>query len=189
DFNGDGKPDLVVGVDGFHGGRSRTSILLGRGDGGFDPAKEVLASSTAGLAAADLDGNGDQDLAVGIINNGSFLQVLIGEGDGTFTKRPMTSFNANAGHVVAEDLDGDGDVDLVVWSDWADGITVFRNQGTGSFAIAILKAPRFDRDPYFVVAADLDNDGDIDLLTLDDLAPGLLLLRNDGHGTLVAEPG
>ena len=73
DFNGDGKSDLVVGGDnGF-------SVLIGNGDGTFQPA--MLNGTTRGLwfvAVGDFNGDGKPDL---VTANGS-VSILLGNGDG-----------------------------------------------------------------------------------------------------------
>jgi hypothetical protein len=63
DFNGDGKPDLAVGNWSFRD----ISILLGNGDGTFQPQITFGSNlSSDYLAAGDFNGDGKTDLAVGI---------------------------------------------------------------------------------------------------------------------------
>ncbi len=63
--------------------------------------------------------------------------------------------------VVAVDLDADGDVDLAVTDSMADSVSIFRNDGAGTFAArAVLASGRFPRG---IAAADLDGDGRVDL--------------------------
>src|SRR5215472_11252458 len=77
DLNADGKPDLVVGnLDG------PTAILLGKGDGTFEPAMSIGANGAFSLAVSDLNGDGKPDIVVA--NLGRTVGVLLGNGDGSF---------------------------------------------------------------------------------------------------------
>ena len=71
DFNGDGRQDLAV----LNTGDQTISLLLGNGDGTFQPAKSQATSSTAtGLAAGDFNGDGKLDLALA---NGSAIPLAL----------------------------------------------------------------------------------------------------------------
>jgi hypothetical protein len=78
DFNGDGKLDMAVAnVD-----SSDVSILLGNGDGTFQPAKNIaIAGGFGPIVTGDFNGDRKLDLAVGSETNAT---LLLGNGDGTF---------------------------------------------------------------------------------------------------------
>src|SRR5207248_3078866 len=66
DFNGDGILDLATanGID-FGGGSNNVSVLLGKGDGSFQPAMNLAAGSNPhSVAVGDFNGDGKLDLAV-----------------------------------------------------------------------------------------------------------------------------
>jgi Big-like domain-containing protein/VCBS repeat protein len=124
DLNGDGKPDLVVGNHGCPGlGSHCVGVLLGNGDGTFQPVMIYARGGVAGmsnpimLADVNLDGKAD----VLVVNetdhnygDGS-LGILLGNGDGTL--RPVVlydsgGFGAYSG--VLADINGDSNVDVIL---------------------------------------------------------------------------
>lgn len=88
DFNLDGKPDLAVANAGSSGGPGTTvSILLGNGDGTFQPKIDAsVGREPFDLVAADFNDDGKVDVATANFLDGT-ATVLIGNGDGTFQSR------------------------------------------------------------------------------------------------------
>jgi len=117
DPNANGILDLVVGV-----GKPRGVFLLnGVGDGTFeDPAPlpyQTQGASPVALAAADLDGDGHQDLAVGTEYDTEPLLLMFGDGTGHFPRTRLFPLDFSArftGHGLGTgDFDGDGVTDLL----------------------------------------------------------------------------
>jgi FG-GAP-like repeat len=107
DFNNDKKGDVVTGS------ANGLSILLGNGDGTFQPATVIAsAACTNGCSnpvTGDFNGDGNLDLFVSTTNG---YQVLPGKGDGTFNGSASVNTGAFAGFLVA-DFNGDGNPDVL----------------------------------------------------------------------------
>jgi hypothetical protein len=82
DFNGDGKPDLVVVNPSAAGRNSSISILLNNGDGTFGTASNIATPANGqSIAVGDLNDDAFPDLWISASPQ-SF--VMLGKGDGTF---------------------------------------------------------------------------------------------------------
>ncbi len=93
-MNGDGKPDIWCAN---FGGTSSIGVLLGNGDGTFQPATMITnigsIAEVNALAVADVNGDGKLDLIVATCcesNGDAEAAVLLGNGDGTF-RAPLFS--------------------------------------------------------------------------------------------------
>jgi hypothetical protein len=93
DFNNDGKPDIAVVCfgDPSVGNDGGVSILLGNGDGTFQPATSITAGKNATrIATGDFNSDGKSDLIVvragdtSLSDNGD-ATIFLGNGDGTFS--------------------------------------------------------------------------------------------------------
>jgi hypothetical protein len=166
DFNRDSIPD--VAVTNYDSGD--VSVLLGRGDGTFEPQRRFDATSAPwGLAAGDFNGDGIPDLAA-IDSHGqvdSTVAILLGRGDGTF--QPERTFPALTGAsypfstVTVADLNHDGKEDLVVSGSNDQKASVFLSNGDGSFQHAgDIHAARLAAG---AVLSDFNGDGTFDLAT------------------------
>jgi len=135
DFNNDGIPDIVVGNNAGTGGYG-ISVLLGKGDGRFKNALNgAKGIGTFDMTVGDFNGDGKLDIAVAgyVSSQQNVIQILLGKGDGTFTKGQtiVLPFNASASSIVTADFNGDGKLDLALASQ---KLILHKGAGNGTFS-------------------------------------------------------
>jgi hypothetical protein len=173
DMNEDGIMDLVIGARGLN----QVIVNLGVGNGTFAiGASSASAGGPWQLNVADVNGDGTADVACA--NNSQSVGVIL-LGDGAGNLFPGSTQPVDFAPVATDlgDLDGDGDLDWVT-SSFAGDWMLFRNSGLGVFA--------FDQEfpsPFAASCAllvDIDNDCDLDLALVDELADVVVLQTNSG---------
>ena len=181
DRDGDGDQDLAVA----NLASNDVTILRNNGQARFNEpgsSPEAAGAGPTAIAAADLDGDLDQDLAVA--NSGGDVTILRSNGSTNFVE-PASSPEAAGGNpnaIVAADLDGDLDQDLAVANGGSDEITILRNAGNGNFA-ELGSSPEAGGDsPFAIAAADLEGDGDADLAVANTGSDDVTILANSGSG-------
>ena len=114
------------------------SILLGKGDGTFQPKVDIpTGRAPVSVIAADFHdstGTGLLDLAVANQDDNS-ISIFQGNGDGTFKAPALIQLPAgfSPAALAAMDLNGDGHADLVVADQGNNSISVFLGNGDGTF--------------------------------------------------------
>jgi hypothetical protein len=179
DFNSDGNQDIIVANQ----TSSTLTFFAGKGDGTLSPGVSIPldGKNPIGLATADFNGDGHQDLAI-VYNSGSIqLEVLLGNGDGTFqapTVVPLPSGAASTGALAAADFNNDQKPDLAVMT--TSGLAIFLNNGAASLQFNNLVGNA--SGPFAVT--DFNRDGNLDVAIL---LPGSIDIRfgvGDGSFTL-----
>jgi hypothetical protein len=140
DVNHDGNLDLVQ----TSGEQNGLAVRLGLGDGTFATPTQATASNGSvandGAVVGDLDGDGNLDLVSPDMST-TYLDVLLGAGDGTFRALApqLIAENYGPGKLALGDLNGDGKLDvvsngLVPWVGYQ--IVVMLGSGDGTFTCA-----------------------------------------------------
>jgi hypothetical protein len=169
DFNGDGIPDIAVGVNATTtGGKGYINILLGNGDGTFQAAKTfaALSDNQAMVAAPFVDG-GPVDILT--VSNSSTdtnnALILTGDGKGGFTVgTPFSLGVINVSALITGDFNGDGKQDFIAAGEsfGVPGFDVYLGNGNGTFNSGTL-IPTADTKITALGAGDFTGSGALDL--------------------------
>lgn len=186
DLDGDGDDDVLVAAWGLdrvawyeNVDGNGTFLLGGR-----------ITSHTEGIdaiSAADIDGDGDLDVVASSSTTRRIVWFANVDSSGTFsnpTDVAQYSDRSSSRVVSVADLDGDGDLDILGRSANARAVAWYENtDGTGAFSDAN-ELPGSSRRATPIQAADLDNDGDLDVLAIDSFSNRIFWHENtDGGGS------
>lgn len=191
DFNGDRVPDLAIA-------NSRTNnvtILLGNGRGGFAEVKGSpfpAGNAPNDICISDFDSDGAPDLAIAN-HEVKYLTVLLGNGHGAFSRAPgspvMVLSRPHTHGVAAGDFNQDGKLDLVTES-WAENkVTIIFGNGRGGFAGPGVQFDVGKRPYQRLRVADVNLDGNADVLTTNLEVDNLTVLLGDGKGSFHGASG
>jgi hypothetical protein len=166
DINLDGKLDLVVASN------TGAFILTGNGDGTFQQTPVHVGSPSSFISVADVNKDGIPDLLMS--SSASALFIYLGLGGGAFQPPSVVNLISPGVWQAVGDFNHDGGVDIAIATPL--GVEVLIGAGGGNFT---------RRTPVLgpamsVTAADVNNDGNLDLIT--DTAVSL----GDGHGNFGA---
>src|SRR5262249_35634418 len=130
DFNGDGFIDLAT-VSGVAAPTGTLSIMLGNGDGTFRaPINYAIGGHPRGVAAGDLNGDGQADVVVSS-EKARNIVVFLGNGDGTLQPGLAYAANSVPRGIAIADVDGDGHQDVLA-ATFARDVKVFLGNGDGT---------------------------------------------------------
>lgn len=202
DVNGDGHVDLAVaGHESYN-----VVLLLGDGRGRFRIApgspvvmKDGRQPHTHGLAIADFNNDGKADLITVNSNDDNDVAVVLGDGQGGFTRAPGSPFAVGPGPypLALGDLDGDGKLDAAVTSTGfrsgavppapGDRLTLLFGDGRGGFRRSDI--PQKTGRTWFVATGDVNGDRKPDLVTTHIDSALVSVLIGDGRGSFAEASG
>ncbi len=167
DVDGDGDQDLLI-AGAISTSSFRTVLYSNDGHGYFtDSSAGIIDLNVSSSSFGDVDGDGDQDLVISGYEGSNLnwiTRLYLNIGSGAFTDSGAALVGAGNGSISLGDVDGDGDLDLVTSGNEMAYryTTLYYNDGSGNFSDAsaglegvVLSTSNF---------ADIDGDGDLDLL-------------------------
>ena len=185
DFNNDGKLDLAVGNNNFAGPNGTVSILLGDGTGNFGTPTQFNSGGANVSDPVPADFNGDGKLDLLLANGGGFnVSLLLGDGAGGFAAPVNFSVGTSPRSIAVGDFNGDSKLDAAVANFGTFGgssstVSILLGNGAGGFAapVNVAAGPELGQ----IIAADLNADGKLDLITRS-TSFEILILQGDGAG-------
>jgi hypothetical protein len=203
DFDGDGDLDLATAWSAAGVDPGGIALLRNNGHGSFALGPEfALEGNPAVAAAGDFDGDGIDDLAIGISGDRTcifpigcriqgHLVILLSDGKGGFAAKAFDGIQYVPRSLAASDLDGDGTPDLAVLLGWIidydvvlwlNEVQVLLNRGAGQLRPSSRSA--VGTFPSHLLAADLNGDGKPDLAEASSASVSILL---NGTGALAED--
>jgi len=178
DINADGHADIIVGTT----YQTQSRLYLGTGGGAF---REVTATnlpqtplSVGDLEVGDVDLDGDLDIVLAdwgagnnMSNEGGRTRLWLNDGTGKFSDATAARMPAAlvrfSWDLELVDTDNDYDLDVLVSCKRCAGGFLFRNDGTGKFTDDPAGLSQYTNN-YEYEPMDLDGDGFLDLVTIND---------------------
>ena len=184
DLTGEGKTDLVLtstgsGSPGFYS----TYVFLWNGNFSFSQSAITGLGGCPranALVIADFNHDNHPDLAVSNSGCGHEIDVMLGNGDGTFQTPVGYSTDVGAPNsIAAGDFNGDGNIDLVSVNNLGGTpLNTFLGTGDGKFGTPIDTPSVYD--PNYVAVGDFNGDGKDDVIVSSDQLDGVQLSIGDG---------
>lgn len=184
DIDGDGDMDIIAAFS-----QSDKVIWYENTNGlGNFGTQQIIGTNEDGATsvyATDIDGDGDIDVLLAAYNDDHVVWYENTNGLGNFGTQQIIGTNAdNAQSVYATDIDNDGDMDVLLASSLDDTVAWYENtDGLGNFGTQQIITTNVDF-PSKVYATDIDNDGDMDILSASALDNKIAWYENtDGLGS------
>lgn len=183
DVSGNGIPDIVTA----NPDTNTLALLEGLGDSYLSPRYIPCGDGPTWVRGADLNRNGVIDLLAGNAGSGD-IAVLRGLGAAMFAEETRVAFPYVAGRFVVADLNGNTlpDIAVVLFDRTGDDrrptslFAVAHGDGTGNFRAPVLYGAGWGA--LDIAAADLNNNGRLDLVTADYYTDTVSVVHNRGGG-------
>jgi len=165
DMDGDGDMDIVSASSRDH------TIAWYENNGAADPSWTAAniatnAISARSVFAADMDGDGDMDIVSASMSDDTIAWYENnGAADPSWTAADIATSADGAFSVFAADMDGDGDMDIISASYKDDTIAWYENNGAVDPSWTAANIATSADNARSVFAADMDGDGDMDIVS------------------------
>jgi gliding motility-associated-like protein len=181
DMDGDGLVDVLAASENQH------SITLYKNDGTSNFTVIAVATGVRGanaLHVADVDDDGDLDILsssfdTGTLSDGKIAWYENQQATG-FVPATISTAVLAASYVFAADMDRDGDMDVVSASDQTGELFWHENDGSQTFTIRTIATMGGDASGRGLHVADMDGDGDMDVLSANARTKDVLWYENNG---------
>jgi hypothetical protein len=180
DMDNDGDLDIVSAS-----GNDNT-IAWYENDGAADPswtAADIATSANGAKSvfAADMDNDGDMDIVSASANDDAIAWYENdGAADPSWTAADIATSADNAHSVFVADMDNDGDMDIVSASYNDDAIAWYENDGAADPSWTAADIATSANGAVYVFVADMDNDGDLDIVSASVIDDAIAWYENDG---------
>lgn len=183
DLNGDALADIVIALKDEH----LLRCFLGDAQGRFRPCGEVYAgSSPSGLLATDLDGDGKDEM---LLRSADRLFIYESTPEGSLAELSRYLLLATPSGLSAGDFNQDSFTDVVL-SYETQGAYIFFGEGNGRVSSGVRLEEEVNDlgDILGLEAADIDQDGSVDLLIHGSTGGRYHILWGNGNGTFLKGP-
>jgi hypothetical protein len=182
DMDNDGDMDIVSAS------ANDDKIAWYENDGAADPswtATEIATSANgaASVFAADMDNDGDMDIVSASLDDDAiswYENTSTAGGITAWTASDIATSADGAQSVFVADMDNDGDLDIVSASQNDDAIAWYENNGASNPAFTAADIATSADGAQSVFVADMDNDGDMDIISASNGDDAIAWYENDG---------
>src|SRR5262249_25415331 len=145
----------------------------------------AAGNAPVSVAVGDFNGDGRLDVAVGLLDFGTFryFSILLGNGDGSFQAPRYPTAGGGAVFVAVGDFNSDGQLDLAVASSPQNQVSVLLGNGDGTFRL-----PRNMSlsGPSSIAVGDFNGDGWLDLAVVSGVTGNVSVFLGNGDGSFQA---